>query len=254
MQGDTPRPGPAIKRWVRSWSALLILLLAFALTCAGGEPAFVGGRPARSGVRYVVQKVVAVPVTTPAPVTPPPTPAPTPEPTPVSTPPPPPPTALPEPPAPRPPAPVYVPPPAPPPASAHNEISRSVMVLINDRRAGSGLPVLWPNAALNNAAQGYAEFHFAAAPYQLSHTLDGTPGDRAARAGYSGGVGEVLVTAGPSAQQLVDLWMSSPPHQSIIMGDPYSDIGVGCAVAPYTDPNGNTFQTALCVGMMGVPY
>jgi hypothetical protein len=64
------------------------------------------------------------------------------------------------------------------------------MALINDRRAGSGLPVLWPNAALNTAAQGYAEVHFAAAPYALSHTLDGTPGDRAARAGYSGGVGE----------------------------------------------------------------
>src|SRR3972149_8390520 len=122
MQGDTPRPGPAIKRWVRSGSALLIPLLAFALTCAGGEPAFTGGRPSRSGVRYIVQKVVAVPVTTPAP---PPTPAPTPEPPPVPTPPPP--APPPEPPAPPPPAPVYVPPPAPPPASAHNEISRSVM-------------------------------------------------------------------------------------------------------------------------------
>jgi outer membrane biosynthesis protein TonB len=121
MQGDTPRPGPAISRCVRSWLALLILLLAFALTCAGGETAFVGGRPSRSGVRYVVQKVVEVPVTTP---TPPPTPAPTPEPTPVPTPPPPPPTALPEPPR-HPPAPAYVPPPAPPPASAHTNLEVS---------------------------------------------------------------------------------------------------------------------------------
>jgi uncharacterized protein YkwD len=104
------------------------------------------------------------------------------------------------------------------------------------------------------AAQSYAELHFAAAPYALSHTLDGTPGDRAARAGYSGGVGEVLVTAEPNSRQLVDLWMASPPHQSIIMGGQYADIGVGCAAGLWVDANGNGFETALCVGLAGVPY
>jgi len=127
------------------------------------------------------------------------------------------------------------------------------MSSVNERRAASGLAALLPNAALINAAQRYAELHFAAGPYQLSHTLDGMPSDRAARAGYSGGVGEVIVTGSPSAQTLVDLWMASPPHYSVIMGGQYSDIGVGCAVGPYADGAGNVFETALCVGMAGIP-
>ncbi len=118
----------------------------------------------------------------------------------------------------------------------------------------SGLNALAPNQALINAAQRYAELGFANGPYQLSHTLDGMPGDRAARAGYSGGVGEVLATGEPSAQVMMEVWMASPPHQSVIMGGGYSDIGVGCAVGPYTGADGVTWDTALCVGMMGIPY
>jgi uncharacterized protein YkwD len=128
------------------------------------------------------------------------------------------------------------------------------MTLVNDRRAASGLSVLSSNAALNDAAQRYAELHFAADPYNLSHTRDGTPSDRAARAGYNGGAGEVIVTGAPSAQQLVDLWMASPHHYSVIMGSQYSDIGVGCAVGPYRDAGGNVFEIALCVGMTGLRY
>lgn len=128
------------------------------------------------------------------------------------------------------------------------------MSLINQRRAAAGLRTLAANSALISAAQRYAELHFAAGPYLLSHTLDGTPADRAAREGYSGGVAEVLATGSPSSQLIVDVWMSSPAHQAIIMGASYSDIGVGCAVGPAVDPNGNTFETALCVGMLGIPY
>jgi len=127
------------------------------------------------------------------------------------------------------------------------------MTLINDRRAASGLSAVSPNAALNDAAQRYAELLFSAGPYALSHTLDGTPSDRAARSGYSGGVGEVLATGQPSSQQIIDMWMASPAHQSIVMGGAYSDVGVGCAVGPAVDPNGNTFDTAVCVGMLGIP-
>jgi uncharacterized protein YkwD len=110
-----------------------------------------------------------------------------------------------------------------------------------------------PNGPLMLAAQRYAELHFAAGPYNLSHSLDGTPSDRARRAGYSGGAAEVLVTGEPSAQLLMDVWMASPPHASIIVGDGYADVGVGCYVAPYTGSDGVTWETALCVGMMGIP-
>jgi uncharacterized protein YkwD len=129
-----------------------------------------------------------------------------------------------------------------------------VLAQINQRRLQNGLAALAPNEALINASQRYAEMSFVHGPYDLSHTRDGMPGDRAARAGYSGGVGEVLATGEPSAQVMMDVWMASPPHQSVILGGGYSDIGVGCAVAPYTGADGVTWETALCVGMMGIPY
>ena len=118
----------------------------------------------------------------------------------------------------------------------------------------SGLAALTADQALINAAQRYAELLFANGPYNLVHTLDGMPSDRAARAGYSGGVGEVLAAGEPSAQVMLDVWMASPPHRSVIMDGVYSEIGVGCAVGPYTGSDGVTWDTAVCVGMVGIPY
>ena len=257
MPGDSPRPRPATGRRIPAWTAISVLIVAAGAFAKGDWfAAESASYPSDPGP---VQEVLAAPPSSPRPPpaapTPAPTSAPTPAPTPESTaepvqaPPPEPPTP------PPPPPPVYIPPPPPPPppAEPHNELSRSVMALVNERRAQAGLPALSPNTALINAAQRYAELHFAAGPYQLSHTLDGTPSDRAARAGYTGGVGEVIVTGPPSAQKLVDLWMGSPPHYAIILGAQYSEIGVGCAVGPYADGAGNVFETALCVGMAGIP-
>jgi uncharacterized protein YkwD len=105
------------------------------------------------------------------------------------------------------------------------------------------------NASLNAAAQKYANLHFAYNPYNLSHNLDGNAQQRAAREGYSGWIGEVLVTGSMSPQVLFDTLMASPPHASILLGD-YLEFGVGCAEGPYTT-GGNTFQIALCVGLLG---
>lgn len=253
MPGDAPRP--PLTSLTRSWSALPLLLIALAVACAGAEhqePA----RTSTSSRPRAVRALVSSP--TPAPATPAPTPSPAPETTPELTPAPtpPPPAITPpplSPPPPPPPPPVYVPPP-PPPASTHNVLSGSVLQQINDRRMASGLGALAPNQALINAAQKYAELSFAHGPYNLSHTLDGMPGDRAARAGYSGGVGEVLAAGEPSAQVMLDVWVASPSHQSVIMDGAYSEVGVGCAVGPYTGTDGVTWETALCVGMMGIPY
>jgi uncharacterized protein YkwD len=261
MPGEAPRPEKRSGGHIRPWSALVILLLVGALACSGGELAATGKpRPMSPGKpRHVAARVITAtpsPAPTPPP-TPAPTPAPTPEPTPLPTPEPPPPTAEPAPPPPPPPAPVYLPPPPPPPpppAVAHNQLSASLISLINQRRSQGGLSTLTPNAALITAAQRYAELHFAAGPYQLSHTLDGTPTERATRAGYSGGAGEVLVTGEPSASLLMDVWMASPPHASIIMGGYFADVGVGCAIGPYTGSDGVAWETGLCVGLMGIPY
>ena len=103
--------------------------------------------------------------------------------------------------------------------------------------------------ALMAAAQYYATLHFAADPYALNHNLDGSPLDRAMRQGYYGWIGEVLVTGPQSAPELLDVWMDSPPHSSILLGS-FSDIGLGCEEGPYV-VDGYTFQIALCVGMVG---
>jgi uncharacterized protein YkwD len=253
MPGDIPHPRQ-ILFGLAPISAISLLLVALSIGCGGGEQEE-AVKPSATRPR-AVRALVSAP--TPTPATSAPTPLPTPEPTlpptPVPSPEPPVPTVAPAPPAPPPPPPpVYVPPP-PPPISTHNALSGSVLTQINQRRAASGLNTLAPSQALINAAQRYAELGFANGPYQLSHTLDGMPGDRAARAGYSGGVGEVLATGEPSAQVMMEVWMASPPHQSVIMGAGYSDIGVGCAVGPYTGADGVTWDTALCVGMMGIPY
>jgi len=255
MPGDIPRPRP-ILFGLAPFSAISLLLVALTIGCGGGEQEEAVTPSATSRPR-AASAVVSTPTPTSATSapTPPPTPEPTLPPTPVPTPQPPAPTVLPQTPAPPPPPPppAYVPPP-PPPASTHNVLSGSVLTQINQRRMASGLSALAPNQALINAAQRYAELSFANGPYQLSHTLDGMPGDRAARAGYGGGVGEVLATGEPSAQVMMEVWMASPPHQSVIMGGGYSEIGVGCAVGPYTGADGVTWETALCVGMMGIPY
>lgn len=255
MPGDIPHPRP-ILFGLGLFSALYVFFVA--LTIAGGgsereEAVKPSALPRPRAVSAVVATSTPLPAT--AAPTPPPTPEPTLQPTPEPTPEAPALTVLPQPPAPPPPPPppAYVPPP-PPPASTHNALSGSVLTQINQRRVAGGLNALAPNQALINAAQRYAELGFANGPYQLSHTLDGMPGDRAARAGYSGGVGEVLATGEPSAQVMMEVWMASPPHQSVIMGGGYSDIGVGCAVGPYTGADGVTWDTALCVGMMGIPY
>jgi uncharacterized protein YkwD len=73
--------------------------------------------------------------------------------------------------------------------------------------------------------------------------------NRANREGYYGWIGEVLATGNPSAQELVNLWMGSPPHAQILLGD-YAEIGVGCYEGPYTAAGG-TFQLATCSGMVG---
>ncbi len=124
--------------------------------------------------------------------------------------------------------------------------------LLNDRRAAQGLSLLNNNVALTSAAQQYAELHFQTTLAALSHTLDGTPADRALRQGYAAGVGEVLVLASPTAGLVVDIWLASPPHQSIVMGAGYAAAGIGCYVGPYTGANGFTFEMALCVADLGL--
>lgn len=146
--------------------------------------------------------------------------------------------------------PVPVETPAPPPAVAG--LALDVAARINHERAAHGLPQLSLNARLSAAAEAYAALHFAQQdPFRLSHDLDGSAIDRAARHGYHGGVGEVLAIGAPAAAAIVDLWLASPPHAALILGADFVDIGVGCAQGPYRTPEGYVWTLALCAAELG---
>jgi uncharacterized protein YkwD len=132
--------------------------------------------------------------------------------------------------------------------SQNLSLAQQLAALINGRRAQNGLSPLAQNGALTAAAQGYADFHFATSPSTLSHNLDGGPGDRTRRQGYSGGIGEVLASSPASAEQIFAAWMSSPAHYAILMDAAYKDIGIGCAQGPSSD---GRYLWALCVGVLG---
>jgi uncharacterized protein YkwD len=124
--------------------------------------------------------------------------------------------------------------------------------MINNERAKVGVSHLTQNAALNAASQDYAALHFISTdPFQLTHYLDGGPGDRATRNGYTGLVAEALVTGSSQVEQLMQAWLASPPHRDIILDSQYRDIGVGCYEGSYTDSSGTTFLLALCVANLG---
>ena len=109
------------------------------------------------------------------------------------------------------------------------------------------------NGALTAAAEKYSALHFAQPdPFKLSHDLNGSAMDRARSEGYPGGVGEVLAVASPSATQIVQLWLNSPPHSAIILGSGYSELGVGCAAGPHTTAEGSVWELALCAGEVGM--
>jgi uncharacterized protein YkwD len=149
--------------------------------------------------------------------------------------------------------PTQPPTPEPPPAPGNQNyaLADQLLALINGARDAAGVSQLTRHSALTASAEAYSRFHFLTTdPFMLSHYLDGSPGDRAQRAGFSGLVGEVLVTGSPSAQQLFDAWMNSPAHHDILFDPAYTWIGMGCYEGP-TVSNGVTFEAALCTGDLG---
>ena len=153
-------------------------------------------------------------------------------------------------PAPQPPAPTAQP--VPPPAAPVG-LAANVEAVINSERSARGLPPLSANPSLTLAAEKYAALLLSQPdPFQLSHDLNGTVGDRAQAVGYYGAVGEVLAMApGGTAEGIVQMWLSSPGHAAIIMGGTYVDIGMGCATGPHTSADGSVWQIAVCAGMLG---
>ncbi len=161
--------------------------------------------------------VTPTPSPTPAPTpTLPPTPLPTPQPIPLP---------LPEPtPTARPPS----------PAPSLDTFSRQLFSDTNEARVLEGRGKLTINSSLTSSAQAYANLM---AQYQWFDHIgpDGsTLASRVQAAGYTGGwLGEILYV-GPKANGptgIVAMWLDSPVHRSVLLTEPFTEIGIGCAVS-----------------------
>lgn len=104
----------------------------------------------------------------------------------------------------------------------------AVMQLINQRRQAAGCPAVQPNRELGIAAEQHSEDM--ATEGTLSHTgSDGSSfTQRADAADYSFfASGEIIAAGYSTASAVVDGWMNSPDHRSIILTCQNTDIGVG---------------------------
>lgn len=155
--------------------------------------------------------------------------------------------------------------PAPAPTAApgtqttqERELARLLFSGVNAERAKRGLAAFAESPILVTTAERYAPTQLAAG--RLDHSLDGEVWDHARANGYpSFNVGEVLaarIFSGPfsvqaEAPKMVQSWMDSPPHRSILMSEdpkfPFSEAGFGCAISTR---NGTEIY---CVGVTGKP-
>lgn len=138
-------------------------------------------------------------------------------------------------------------------ASALPDLPQTETVVIqmtNAFRAENQLARVAPNAALQSAAQAYA--NYLARTGTFAHTADGRqPADRAQVAGYRYCmVAENLALNQSSrgfevsdlAARMIDGWKNSPAHRAAMLQPLVTEIGVGIAQAPDADPKFLTVQ------------
>ena len=111
--------------------------------------------------------------------------------------------------------------------------SRAVECLVNQQRAAAGLSALSHDRHLARAARRYSSSMVREGFFDHVSPSGSTLGSRARAAGFDGetlgetigwGSGEL---ATPSA--IVQGWMNSPPHRSILLGNEFRKIGLGVA-------------------------
>jgi uncharacterized protein YkwD/uncharacterized protein YraI len=108
-----------------------------------------------------------------------------------------------------------------------------VLALINEYRAGSGLPALSLSSSLSSAA-AYHSVDMAENGY-LDHTLlDGTTVEQnMANFGYEGGThGENIAAGTETAAEAMQTWQGSAEHNANMLDASYGAIGIGRAYDP----------------------
>lgn len=99
---------------------------------------------------------------------------------------------------------------------------------INEARASEGVPPVWPNAMLVSAAQAHAQ---ALADGTASGHLgaDGSdPLERITEAGYLPiAFGENTATGSSAPARIVEAWLASPGHRTVLLAPSYDEVGLG---------------------------
>jgi uncharacterized protein YkwD len=106
---------------------------------------------------------------------------------------------------------------------------QEVLELINEQRTSYGLPALSTNPILESQAEHYAceMIHYGFFGHENPVT-GSTLRDRAAEFGYSYMViGENLAAGQDSPFEVVNDWMNSPGHRANILGEHFTEAGVG---------------------------
>jgi uncharacterized protein YkwD len=118
------------------------------------------------------------------------------------------------------------------PAAAHaaSPTERAVIRLMNQARAGHGLPALHASAPLARAADSHSR-DMLAHDFFAHESSDGTSFDRRVRA-YAPArqIGEnlaMLSRVRRVARRVVSMWLHSPPHRGLLLSADYGRVGVG---------------------------
>jgi uncharacterized protein YkwD len=139
---------------------------------------------------------------------------------------------------------------------AEPQIEESIICLINDQRAASGLQPVWPNAQLR--AAGLVHSNEMVSQGFFAHTspsgLDFV--QRITQAGYTAAAGIKSWVVGenlgwgsgklstPAA--IVEAWMNSPPHRANVLRARFREVGVAAVKGTpvnASDPNGVTVSS-----------
>lgn len=113
---------------------------------------------------------------------------------------------------------------------AQEDMAAQVLVRVNQARTEAGLPPLTRNAQLDAAAQAHAN-DLQKNGVRLGHRgSDGsTIKQRIARAGYGGGTTGENWAAYRTLDQIMNFWLTDPPHRRNILHAKFREIGIGVA-------------------------
>lgn len=147
------------------------------------------------------------------------------------------------------------------PAPAHTlraqapSMAAEVRAAINAVRRSHDLDTLRSSPALGRSARVHAR-SMASRGFFGHSSSNGTSAASRIRRYYPGSwVGETLLWRSPgvTAQQVVALWMSSPPHRRVLLHPAFRDVGIGVVRAPQAPGTFGGLDVTIVVADFGAP-